>query len=96
MNGVYVEICKGGKDDGSFMICPLRATSSSGSIPKESWKGSVESYQEGSLAHVIGILRAQLTVPQLDVPGLQVGEPSRVMARNLRGICGSRSIHPIN
>eukprot|EP00975_Prorocentrum_lima_P003238 715242-Prorocentrum_lima.AAC.1 len=28
MDGVYVEICKSGKGDDSFMICPLRTTTS--------------------------------------------------------------------
>eukprot|EP00975_Prorocentrum_lima_P063688 12893036-Prorocentrum_lima.AAC.1 len=40
MDGVYVEICKSGKDDDSFMTCPLRTTSSIASAPRESWKGS--------------------------------------------------------
>eukprot|EP00975_Prorocentrum_lima_P064027 12895056-Prorocentrum_lima.AAC.1 len=57
MDGMYAEICKSGKDDVSFMICPLRTTGSIASASRESLKGLVEAYQEGSLAHMVGILR---------------------------------------
>eukprot|EP00975_Prorocentrum_lima_P053802 11289588-Prorocentrum_lima.AAC.1 len=44
--------------------------------------GPAEVYQDGLLAHVAGILRAQLSVPHEDVTG--GGEPRRAMGRNLK------------
>eukprot|EP00975_Prorocentrum_lima_P059145 12401419-Prorocentrum_lima.AAC.1 len=61
------------------------------SVSGNPWKGSTEAYDEASLAHVIGILRAQLTLPQLDAPGMQDDYD-----KESQGIRGSRSIYPVH
>eukprot|EP00975_Prorocentrum_lima_P016516 3503101-Prorocentrum_lima.AAC.1 len=48
----------------------------------------VEVYQDGLLAHVVGILRAQVSVPHEDVEGEQGGGSRRSMGRNLKVVTG--------
>eukprot|EP00975_Prorocentrum_lima_P064657 12898882-Prorocentrum_lima.AAC.1 len=48
----------------------------------EQQPGPLEVYQDGLLGHVVGLLRAQFSVPHEDVEGEQGGEPRRAMGRN--------------
>eukprot|EP00975_Prorocentrum_lima_P015738 3338792-Prorocentrum_lima.AAC.1 len=50
--------------------------------------GPVEVYQDGLLGHVLGLLRAQLSVPPEDNEGGQGGEPRRAMGRTFNSILG--------
>eukprot|EP00975_Prorocentrum_lima_P026277 5522977-Prorocentrum_lima.AAC.1 len=48
----------------------------------------MEVYQDGLLAHVVGLLRSQLSVPHEDTEGEQGGEPRRAMGGNCNSVLG--------
>eukprot|EP00975_Prorocentrum_lima_P007604 1631749-Prorocentrum_lima.AAC.1 len=50
--------------------------------------GPMEVYRDGLLGHLVGLLRAQLSVPHDGTEGEQGGEPRRAMGRTFDRIWG--------
>eukprot|EP00975_Prorocentrum_lima_P070121 12930201-Prorocentrum_lima.AAC.1 len=70
------------------MIPALRKEGFVVTAPGDHKAGPVEVYEDGLLGRVVGILRAQLSVPHEDNEGEQGGELRRAMGRTFNSVLG--------